>query len=76
LATGSEDSSSRFWDVQTGKCVRLFKGHKGPIYSIAISPDGKILATGSMLYIYIYIYIQNNINLMKTILIKMLIHQL
>ena len=37
----------REWQVADGKLVREFKGHKDAIYSAALSPDGKVLATGS-----------------------------
>jgi mono/diheme cytochrome c family protein/sugar lactone lactonase YvrE len=35
------------WSLPEGALVRSFKGHKDAIYSVALSPDGKILATGS-----------------------------
>lgn len=34
------------WDVATGKMLTEFKGMKGPIYSLALSPDGRLLAVG------------------------------
>ncbi len=37
----------RQWNVADGKLVRVFEGHRDAIYSLALSPDGKILATGS-----------------------------
>jgi WD40 repeat protein len=37
----------RQWNVAEGKLVRVLEGHKDAIYSVALSPDGKILATGS-----------------------------
>ncbi len=37
----------RCWRVADGAPVMGIKGHKDAIYSLAISPDGKILATGS-----------------------------
>jgi WD40 repeat protein len=37
----------RQWTVAEGTPVRTLDGHKDAIYSAALSPDGKILATGS-----------------------------
>ena len=35
------------WDVGTSKKVVSVAGHKDAIYALALSPDGKLLATGS-----------------------------
>jgi mono/diheme cytochrome c family protein len=37
----------REWQVADGALIRSFEGHKDALYSAAVSPDGKILATGS-----------------------------
>ncbi len=37
----------RHWSVLDGKLLKVLPGHKDAIYSIALSPDGKRLATGS-----------------------------
>ncbi len=37
----------RQWNVADGKLVHVFEGHADAIYSIALSPDGTTLATGS-----------------------------
>lgn len=37
----------REWDTATGKLVRQMDGHRDSIYALALSPDGKTLATGS-----------------------------
>ena len=38
----------KLWDVNTGRESYTFSGHLSPIYSIALSPDGKIMASGSL----------------------------
>jgi transcription initiation factor TFIID subunit 5 len=52
IATGSSDWTARLWDVQRGSCVRVFIGHQGPVTSLAISPDGRYLASSGQ-YIYL-----------------------
>jgi len=45
LATGSYDKSVRMWDVQRGACIRLLTGHTDSVTTLAISPDGRTLAS-------------------------------
>jgi len=37
----------RLWEVATGKALQTLQGHTSAVYSVAISPDGKTLASGS-----------------------------
>ncbi|XP_062567347.1 notchless protein homolog 1-like, partial [Saccostrea cucullata] len=46
LASGSGDTTVRFWDVQTETPHHTCKGHKHWVLCIAWSPDGKKLASG------------------------------
>ncbi|MBC6479433.1 MAG: protein kinase [Hormoscilla sp. GM7CHS1pb] len=35
------------WDLTTGKFLRLLQGHTASVYSVAFSPDGRTIASGS-----------------------------
>jgi WD40 repeat protein len=43
----SQDNSLRLWDVATGNPIREMKGHEHAISSIAFSPDGRRVVSGS-----------------------------
>src|SRR5262245_43324776 len=59
LATGGENAGKtsmgggradhlgvKLWDVATAKEKASLKGHAGPVFSVAFSPDGTLLASG------------------------------
>lgn len=57
LATGSSDKTCRLWDVQRGECVRVFLGHNDAVDCLAISPNGRYLAsacTSSFAYLLLH----------------------
>ena len=37
----------RLWDMHTGEHKKTLNGHKHRVYSVAFSPDGETLASGS-----------------------------
>lgn len=45
--SASFDSTVRLWDVEHGVCQSTLVKHSEPVYSVAFSPDGRLLATGS-----------------------------
>src|SRR5262245_42956475 len=47
LIAGCEDHVIRLWDVESGKVVSTLEGHVG-LECMAISPDGKTLASGGI----------------------------
>ena len=43
---GGRDGVVRIWQVATGQLVRGLKGHEGGLYAVAISHDGRTIASG------------------------------
>ena len=46
--SGKHHYTIDLWDIETGKHKKTLKGHKKSIESLAFSPDGKTLASGSL----------------------------
>ena len=47
LASGSEDSTIKLWDVASGRDLHTLRGHSDQVRSVAFSPDGRLLVSGS-----------------------------
>jgi WD40 repeat protein len=47
VASAGEDSVVKIWDSHSGTLVRSFRGHTGVVSSLAFSPDGLLLVSGS-----------------------------
>src|SRR5262249_23611341 len=45
VISSSYGQTLRLWDVATGKELRRFQGHERYVAALALSPDGKTLAT-------------------------------
>jgi WD40 repeat protein len=41
------DKSVRVWDASTGAELKVLNGHTWPVYSVAFSPDGTRIVSGS-----------------------------
>lgn len=46
LVSCGDDRTVRLWEVSSGKLLHTFSGASGPLYSLAISPDGRHVAAG------------------------------
>ncbi len=46
LIIGGADGAVRLWDLDARKTVDTLSGHRGQIWSLAVSPDGKTVASG------------------------------
>src|SRR5260370_9558799 len=46
LASGGDDAVIRLWDVSTGKPLQTLSSQSSPIYALAWSPAGCLLAGG------------------------------
>lgn len=47
ISSASFDSTVRLWDMERGVCLHTLTCHQEPVYSVAFSPDGRHLASGS-----------------------------
>ena len=41
-------------EVETGACVRTLEGHGAYVYSVSFSPDGKQVASGSLVTVRLW----------------------
>ena len=48
MVTGSYDDTARVWLLGDGAHVRTLEGHKDPVNSVCVTPDGQRVVTGSM----------------------------
>ncbi len=45
VLSGGSDGMLRWWEVQSGQCVRVREAHQGTVQSLKVSPDGSMLAS-------------------------------
>jgi WD40 repeat protein len=48
LATASFDGTVRLWNTSDGSCFAVFNRHRDSVYSVAFSPSGDFLSSGSL----------------------------
>ena len=46
LVVGGIDGGLRLWDRESGACLRVWQGHHGHVFALALAPDGRSLASG------------------------------
>jgi WD40 repeat protein len=46
LLSGGVDQTVRLWDIDSGQCLAVLKGHESRVRSVAFSPDGKFFLSG------------------------------
>ena len=48
IISGSyDDKTIKIWDANTGECLKALEGHLDSIFSVAYSPDGTKIISGS-----------------------------
>ena len=47
IVTGSMDQTIRVWDITSGQELRIFKGHTDEVCAVAVTPDGRDIASAS-----------------------------
>ncbi|CAN0356927.1 unnamed protein product, partial [Ectocarpus sp. 8 AP-2014] len=53
--SASFDATVKLWDVHAGKVVSTLQRHQDPVYSVAFSPSGDYLVSGSFAgHLYIW----------------------
>jgi WD40 repeat protein len=45
LVSGGSDGRLRWWQVDSGQCVRVQEAHQGTVQALKVSPDGSTLAS-------------------------------
>ncbi len=48
IASGSNDSTIKLWDAQSGKLLNTLKGHRYAVENVAFSPNGTTIASGGV----------------------------
>ena len=45
LVSAGSDRTVRLWDVATGECLRVFRGHTDEVFAAVFHPDGSRIAS-------------------------------
>ena len=47
VVSGSDDNTVRIWDVESGDCIKILKGHTSCVYGVSFSPNNQYVVSGS-----------------------------
>jgi len=47
LASGSDDTTIKIWEVSSGRCLQMLEGHSECVYSVLFSTDELRFVSGS-----------------------------
>ena len=47
VVSGSDDKTIKTWDITSGSCLSILRGHTDIVGSVCFSSDGKQLTSGS-----------------------------
>ena len=47
MVSGSDDNNIKLWSVETGQEIKTLVGHTSSVKSVAFSPDGETVVSGS-----------------------------
>jgi len=48
VIAGSENGKVVIWDLQDRRVIGVLAGHSSPVVAVAVSPDGRTVATGAL----------------------------
>jgi len=47
IAISGDNQAVKLWDIQTGECSGILRGHTDSVWAVALSPNHQVLASGS-----------------------------
>jgi len=47
VSAGADDKTVKLWETENGRLIRIFEGHNDYVFSVAFSPDGSYIVSGS-----------------------------
>ncbi len=44
LASGSQDTTVKLWDIEAGECLNTLVGHTGPVWSVPMDANKRLIS--------------------------------